>query len=411
MHADRSKDRSCVAERVREFMAADGKLRHHLGWQITGRCNRACRYCLRRRSDRPENELDPDSCRLILESYLEFLAANGLTGSIMYSGGNPMLREDLPALLERTGQAKADGLVDHVSILANPETITADTAAHLAGCKVDVVFISIDGRKENNDRMRGEGSFDAAVKAVPVLAAAGVRVNIKFTISRLNFREAPYVFDLALSLGAQSVGIGVMSRPDAAGDLSDLLISPDEYREHLLSVLAYDDAADEAKKELICSSVQFNRGLYALLYHESGRYADYRNLVRRTPASPLPPFARPGGDAGTLLRRGMFVVWEDGSVHRSNPHAYPVLGMVPDESFQTIHERRIAGGLDAHHPNDCQGVNLVNSVCESCPVRADCPGDFPCCWRLANSGNKRFAYYGPNQGYQDEDRSERASRF
>jgi MoaA/NifB/PqqE/SkfB family radical SAM enzyme len=360
------------------------KAHHHLGWQITGRCNHACRYCLRRRNDKPTFELDANACAVVLDSYLDFLRRNDLFGSIMYSGGNPMLREDLPGLLETTRRAKDEGLVGHVSILANPETIDDAVAAHLAACRVDSVSISLDGRKEANDRMRGEGSFDAAIAGIRRLVGAGVGVSIKFTLSRLNANDVPYVFDTALALGVRSVGIGVMSKPNAADDLSDLMITPAEYRAHLLSMLAYDDAADEAQKRMIQSNLRFGRGLYALLFHELGRYDEFKERMQTADSQPgrrEPMFGGPGGG----LRRGMFVVWEDGSVHISNSQAQPVLGWVPQESFQRIQERRVAEGRDqsvARAPRDPRLANPTSAVCIACPVREFCPGDNRSCWKL-----------------------------
>lgn len=365
--------------------ADEEKARHHLGWQLTGRCNHACRYCLRRRSDKPTFELDATACAQILESYLDFVAGNGFSASIMYSGGNPMLREDLPELLERTRRAKNDGLVDHVCILANPETIDDATVAHLAACKVDLIFISLDGRREHNDLMRGEGSFDSAVSVIKKLADAGIRVNVKFTLSRCNFLDAPYVFDLTRSLGASAVGIGVMSQPQSSGDLSDLLPGPAEYREHLLSLLAYYDAANAEQKRFVDSSLRFGRGLYALLFHELGRYAEFQQRLRQAADAPFPHRGPFRGGPGDGRRRGMFVVWEDGSVHLSNPHAQPILGMVPQESFQAIHERRIAEGREESFPRRARADGSTapeNAICAACPVLEHCGGDNPSCWKL-----------------------------
>jgi MoaA/NifB/PqqE/SkfB family radical SAM enzyme len=163
--------------------AQDQKPRHHLGWQITGKCNRCCRYCLRRRTDKPTFELGEEDCARIIESYLDFVVNNGMVASIMFSGGNPMLRPDLPSLLRKTLQAREQGIVDHTSILANPETLDTKAVANIAECKVDLVFISLDGRKENSDRMRGPGSFDAGVAAIKNLSEAGVNVNVKYTLT------------------------------------------------------------------------------------------------------------------------------------------------------------------------------------------------------------------------------------
>src|SRR5208283_2733467 len=225
---------------------------------------------------------------------------------------------------------------------------------------------------------------DSGVTVIRKLANAGIRVNIKFTLSRYNINDVPYVFDLAISLGAKSVGIGNMSQPNATEDLSDLMISPAEYRKHLLSMLEYDDSANEAQKQLIQSSLRFNRGLYALLFHELGRYDEFKERIQKHGNSPFPHHGpMPGDPEGQ--RSGMFVVWEDGSVHVSNANAQPILGTVPQESFQAIHERRIAEGRNQdfpHIPRDPRLANPKNEACAMCPVREHCHGDNRYCWKL-----------------------------
>lgn len=370
--------------------AEDPRPRHHLGWQITGVCNRRCPYCLRLREDKPVSELDAAACARILDSYLDFVRRNGFAGSIMYSGGNPMLRRDLPRLLARTGEARAEGLIEHISILANPETIDEATAHHLGQCRVDSVSISLDGRPEHNDRMRGPGSHAAAVAAIPRLVAAGVRVSVKYTLTRWNIDDVPYVYDLARTLGAVSVGIGIMREPDGAGDLGDLRVAPADYRRHLLGLVHYDDLADDGQRRFAGSAQRFQRGgLNALLYHELGRYDEYRRRFAAMAAEDGPglPGARRRRDG--RRGRGMFVVWEDGSVHASNGEAHPILGMVPQESFQAIHERRIAEGREfaALHRRRSERTAAPPPVaCAACPVRSHCPGEDPLCWRLAAAG-------------------------
>lgn len=361
------------------------KPRHHLGWQITGKCNRYCRYCLRLRADKPTFELGEEDCARILESYLDFVAGNGMEASIQFSGGNPMLRPDLPSLLRRTIRAKNEGILGHTTILANPETLDGEAIANIAECKVDVIFISLDGRKENNDYMRGPGSFDAAVAAIKNLSDAGVTVHVKYTLSRRNVHDVQYTRDLTLSLGAKHMAIGILSQPNTAGDLSDLTLTPNEYREYLLDTLRHIESLPQEQRAESQVYMRFHRGLYALLFCELGRYEEFQEFVRESQTHPGFPHGRMRGFG---RRRGMFVVWEDGGVHASNANAQPPLGQVPQESFQTIHQRRMASGVDQdapRMPKNPKNANHKSETCRSCIVREHCHGDNPHCWKLQHS--------------------------
>ncbi|MCK6490445.1 MAG: hypothetical protein L6R48_19400 [Planctomycetes bacterium] len=68
--------------------------------------------------------------------------------------------------------------------------------------------------------------------------------------------------------------------------------------------------------------------------------------------------------------------------------------MVPQESFQAIHLRRIAEGRDRpfrHGRRDPASAHPAAPACAACPVRAHCAGDDPHCWRLAREAASRQA--------------------
>jgi MoaA/NifB/PqqE/SkfB family radical SAM enzyme len=131
--------------------------------------------------------------------------------------------------------------------------------------------------------------------------------------------------------------------------------------------------------------MHFHRGLYALLFHELGRYDEFKERVRQR--SKHPAFSR-GRMRDFAKRRGMFVVWEDGGVHASNANAQPPLGHVPQESFEEIHERCRANGKEQDLPSmlwNHQDTIPKNEVCWTCLVRERCRGDNCYCWKLQRS--------------------------
>lgn len=351
----------------------------HFAWQITGRCNHACRYCLRRRIDKPTAELGAEDCRRILENFLAYVRRQGMVADFCFSGGNPLLRADLPALLDRVAAARVEGLAGRISFLANPETLDAAALDHLKAVGTSSFSVSLDGTREHNDAMRGAGAYDAAVRAIPELVACGIRVPVKFTLSRLNRFDLPGTVEQALSLGAESVGVGWMQTPDGAGDISDLVLTPAEYREFTVFTADYAAKLPESRRDLARILLRFGRGALALVADEEGRLDDFRRQDAELGLGRgRGPFGRPHNPGDTF-----FLLWEDGGVHPGNYwHPSPCVGYAQRDSFEDLAARLAALPQRRHAPFDASREPAA-PVCRTCSVREFCHGDAPWCWRLA----------------------------
>jgi len=135
-----------------------------LTWELTYSCNLACVHCLSSSGRRDPNELSTAEAMAVIDE----LAAM----SVFYvnvGGGEPTIRPDFFELLD---YSVAQGV--GVKFSTNGSRIGAAEAARLAGTDYVDVQISIDGATAGtNDRVRGEGSFTVARRAMDNLAEAG----------------------------------------------------------------------------------------------------------------------------------------------------------------------------------------------------------------------------------------------
>jgi radical SAM protein with 4Fe4S-binding SPASM domain len=157
-------------------------------WNVTGRCNLHCVHCYASATDRPfTGELTTTEGLQLLEQ----LAAFGVP-SVLFSGGEPLLRPDLFDLAAR---ARFLGLRTVLS--TNGTRIDAETARRIAETGFAYAGISLDGLEGTHDRMRGQpGAFAASVQAFRHLRAAGVRSGLRITLNARNVDDLPAVFDL-----------------------------------------------------------------------------------------------------------------------------------------------------------------------------------------------------------------------
>ncbi|MBN2711174.1 MAG: radical SAM protein [Planctomycetes bacterium] len=333
----------------------------HLGWHITSRCNLSCKHCLRRTPGQATKDLGREECLAILESFLQFTESNDRSASIQFSGGNPLLRDDFPELLEKAAKAKRRGIVKRIQILGNPETLDAATISHLKECDIDDITISMDGLEETNDRMRGKGNFKAALNGIRNLMKAGVPTSMKFTLVRDNAEELKEVIKLALGEGINHIGIGHLILAGGAIEERNRRMSPMEYRDYLISMMSFLDTLPEEHAGFRRSFLSRN-SLYPLLFHELGRLEEYRQMASGKPNR------REGGPGGV-----MFVVWSDGEVVPRREMQRQ--GYVPGASFQEIYDSSPLIKLmeDKEYIRKLSRESMDNHVkCSVCPVREFC---------------------------------------
>jgi len=157
-------------------------------WNLTSRCNLRCVHCYAQASNRiHENELSTEEGKRLIDDFACF----GVP-VLLFSGGEPLLRKDLPEL---AAYAVEKGIRAVVS--TNGTLITPEKARTFKKIGVSYVGISLDGLKPINDRFRGvKGAFDAALKGIRHCQDAGVKVGLRFTMNKLNMGEVPAIFDL-----------------------------------------------------------------------------------------------------------------------------------------------------------------------------------------------------------------------
>ncbi|MBA3028597.1 MAG: 12,18-didecarboxysiroheme deacetylase [Desulfobacteraceae bacterium] len=157
-------------------------------WNITRRCNLKCIHCYAHAKDHAaSSELTTEEGKALIDDL-----ANFGVPVILFSGGEPLARKDLPELAH---YAVGKGL--RAVISTNGTLITRETAQTLKDIGLSYVGISLDGMEEINDRFRGaKGAFSAAMEGIRNTRAAGIKVGLRFTINKFNVSEIPHIFNM-----------------------------------------------------------------------------------------------------------------------------------------------------------------------------------------------------------------------
>lgn len=157
-------------------------------WNMTRRCNLTCIHCYAHaRTVADSDELSTQEGKALIDD----LAAFG-SPVILFSGGEPLMREDLPELAE---YAVSKGM--RAVISTNGTLITPQMARTLKEIGLSYVGVSLDGMEDIHDHFRGKkGAFKASLEGIRNCQAVGIKVGLRFTMNQINVNDIPATFKL-----------------------------------------------------------------------------------------------------------------------------------------------------------------------------------------------------------------------
>ncbi len=193
-------------------------------FSITNRCNLKCIYCYADYPDRPEKDLSYEQ----ITSIIDQLAELG-TRRINIVGGEPLIRKDI------------GDIVAHIKKRGLECTMT--TNGYFVPYKVDVIkqldllCISLDGKKEGNDLQRGEGVHDKVIKALETAATHGVICQISCVLTKATLDSIDYMVELGQRFNAKVAFTTLIKPVEGTTSYDNLIPSDDECRSALRKII------------------------------------------------------------------------------------------------------------------------------------------------------------------------------
>lgn len=205
---------------------------HVVAWNLTRRCNLECAHCYISAgpNETATDELTTAECLRIAGEILEVNPAP----MFILSGGEPLLREDLPVIASYASERGATVVVGTNGTLLTDQRIAALMDAGVTGVAVSID--SLDPRRHDNFR-RGHGAFDATAAAVERLRARHLDFIIQTTVHRGNRHELERLVDWAAERGAVSFNCYFLVATGRGSRLSDL--DADEYEAVLAELVEF----------------------------------------------------------------------------------------------------------------------------------------------------------------------------
>jgi 12,18-didecarboxysiroheme deacetylase len=287
-------------------------------WNVTRACNLKCMHCYAHATEKSvEKELSTEQAKVVLDDLAEF----GVP-VVLFSGGEPLVRPDLPELAD---YAVNKGM--RAVISTNGTLITKEKAAELKKIGLSYVGVSLDGMEEVNDHFRKKkGAFKAAISGIENCLEAGLKVGLRFTISKLNKDQVGPVFDLLEEMNIPRVCFYHLVYAGRGSELISQDLSHDETRETVdLIIDRTKDLHDRGKPKEILTVDNHADGPYVylrMLKEENPRSGEVLELLKM--------------NEGNSSGRGIGCISWDGSVHADQFWRHHTFGNILERPFSEI---------------------------------------------------------------------------
>ena len=315
--------------------------------EITARCNRSCIHC--RLEEQSLHEMDIKDIKAVIDQLAEAKVL-----SLIITGGEPLLRKDV--LLETITYAHERG-IPNIFLVTNATLLTYNFIRQLDQISsFRALHFSLDGAtSETNDKIRGEGSFNAVIEALKMCSKVHFQKGVETVVLKGNSHEIPHILRLALDFGANIYGIGRLFPIGRGRKCHGMLgTAPQEHREVIRSF-------NELKKVYANRILMISEDPLNVLFddHTRIRCTAGLNYCAITAQGDVRPCITLPVNVGNLLKTPLKVIWN---------HA---------ETFKKLRNKKNLKGR-------C-GACAYNQTCGGCRAYAFClTGDFlaedPLCW-------------------------------
>lgn len=300
-----------MIEAVERMASAESRAEPFIvSWNLTRLCNLGCGHCyldaVQRRSEATD-ELGTGEALDVLGQIAELVPG----AMLVLTGGEPLLRKDLPELVRRSAQL---GLMPVIG--SNGIMLDGKRAAGLRALGVAGVGISLDSAAAGfHDRLRGlPGAWEGARRGMQAAREAGLAVLVQTTLFEENRQELAAIADSAESAGAMALNFFFLVCVGRGVTQTDL--TPAQYEETLSGIVRLQRARPHLMIRARCAP--YLRRMLGLHGGEAvNSYAAWssaclagRSYLRITPQGLVTPCPYIPEVVGDVTVRPLREIWE-----------------------------------------------------------------------------------------------------
>ena len=131
--------------------------------------------------------------------------------------------------------------IKKIGILTNGTLIKQNIEFLKRLTKLHYVQVSLEGRREINDVIRGNGAFDNIIESTRVLVDSGIPTRWMVTLHKKNVKEVPFIIDLALENNIDTLTFERLIPMGSGESLSSYVLSPEELKKTFMYIVKRSD--------------------------------------------------------------------------------------------------------------------------------------------------------------------------
>jgi radical SAM protein with 4Fe4S-binding SPASM domain len=328
----------------------------YIQWHITNLCSLRCQHCYQDGFSK-KNDLDWAGLKKVCDNLLNTIRVWDKTACIHLTGGEPLLKPELFALLNHLDQ---QSMIEELGIITNGLLIDREMVRRLSDfTKLKKIKISLDGADaETNDSIRQKGAFDKVMQNLRLIQEAE-RFEILFMLTAMkrNFRSLPPLFELCQDIGIDGVIIERFIPLGRGKKVMDEVLGKGDWKE-MVAMLADLVSAEETEQSLVpyeAFQIRFSGGEPELLGAPCVVGVDGVCVM---PEGNVFPCRRFPVSIGNLLNDSLKKIWEE------------------SELLEKLRRKEnLKGRCGSCGMNDCRGCRSL-----ALALTGDCLEEDPHCW-------------------------------
>jgi radical SAM protein with 4Fe4S-binding SPASM domain len=195
---------------------------HRFDLAVTYRCNNDCFHCYAG-GPRKTPELTTEQWKKVID-----IVDSLDVGSLIFTGGEPLLREDLIELVEYS-----KNLV--TGLITNGRLLTEKMVSELERAELDHIQITIEGFKEIHNKMVCSDAWDETVQGIKNALESSVFTLTNTTLTTWNVQEVPDLLEFLSGLGLHRFAVNSIIKTGRAED-AEYGLTPAELKPYLETI-------------------------------------------------------------------------------------------------------------------------------------------------------------------------------
>lgn len=203
----------------------------HPVWEVTSRCNLSCKHCHVSAGEQLNEELTTSEGKKLIDDLRKINSFRML----VYTGGEPLVRQDLFELLRYSKQKGFVNILATNATLINKKSLALELKAR--GVKAVAVSIDSTDCKVHNTIRNNDNAFSQALEGIAYLAEAKIPLQINVTAMEYNFDNLKSIINFAQEKNAVIVLMYQLVAVGKAQEIKDATLSINR-NEQLVKLIA-----------------------------------------------------------------------------------------------------------------------------------------------------------------------------